>query len=90
MWNAPQVTTLEPFAAALEAYSIESETRHKVTYMVTLAITQEWTCSCPHWMYRRPGECKHIEWVKEWRIKQVNVPLAILPEKVNRFSVMDV
>ena len=41
-----------------------SETKPGVEYTVTLGDDESWSCTCPHYTYRRV-ECKHILKVKE-------------------------
>jgi superfamily II DNA or RNA helicase len=42
---------------------VPSESRPGVEYMVTFSDNGTWSCTCPHYTYRR-AECKHILKVK--------------------------
>jgi Fanconi anemia group M protein len=48
----------------LRSWRVPSESRPGVEYTVTLSDDGTWTCTCPHYTYRRM-ECKHILKVKE-------------------------
>jgi ERCC4-related helicase len=48
----------------LRSWRVPSESRPGVEYTVTLSDDGTWTCTCPHYTYRRV-ECKHILKVKE-------------------------
>jgi ERCC4-related helicase len=47
----------------LKSWWVPSESRPEVEYTVTLSDDGSWTCTCPHYTYRRV-ECKHILKVK--------------------------
>jgi ERCC4-related helicase len=48
----------------LRSWLVPSESKPGVEYTVTLGADGTWTCTCPHYTYRR-AECKHILKVKE-------------------------
>jgi Fanconi anemia group M protein len=48
----------------LRSWRVPSETKPGVEYTVTLGDDGSWSCTCPHYTYRRV-ECKHILKVKE-------------------------
>jgi Fanconi anemia group M protein len=48
----------------LRSWQVPSESRPGVEYTVTLGDEGTWSCTCPHFTYRR-AECKHILKVKE-------------------------
>jgi ERCC4-related helicase len=48
----------------LRSWRVPSESRPGVEYTVTLSDDGTWSCTCPHYTYRRT-ECKHILKVKE-------------------------
>jgi ERCC4-related helicase len=55
----------------LDTWAIPSESRPGVTYLVRRISDDYYTCTCPHYTYRRQ-ECKHIRLVKELlRAKQL-------------------
>jgi Fanconi anemia group M protein len=47
----------------LRSWRVPSETKPGVEYTVTLSDDGSWSCTCPHYTYRR-AECKHILKVK--------------------------
>jgi ERCC4-related helicase len=48
----------------LRSWRVPSESKPGVEYTVTLSDDGSWSCTCPHYTYRRV-ECKHILKVKE-------------------------
>jgi Fanconi anemia group M protein len=48
----------------LRSWQVPSESRPGVEYTVTFSDNGTWSCTCPHYTYRR-AECKHILKVKE-------------------------
>jgi Fanconi anemia group M protein len=48
----------------LRSWRVPSESKQGVEYTVTLSDDGSWSCTCPHYTYRRV-ECKHILKVKE-------------------------
>jgi Fanconi anemia group M protein len=48
----------------LRSWRVPSESKPGVEYTVTLSEDGTWSCTCPHYTYRRT-ECKHILKVKE-------------------------
>ena len=55
----------------MDTWSIPSESRPGVNYLVRRVSDDYYTCTCPHYTYRRQ-ECKHIRLVKELlRAKQL-------------------
>jgi uncharacterized Zn finger protein len=48
----------------LRSWRVPSELRPGVEYTVTLGEDGTWSCTCPHYTYRR-AECKHILKVKK-------------------------
>jgi hypothetical protein len=47
----------------LRSWRVPSESRPGVEYTVTFSDNGTWSCTCPHYTYRRT-ECKHILKVK--------------------------
>lgn len=91
-WQAPKPPIVaEPFSNFIEVYVVESESIYKARYTVALSDEGKWSCSCPHWVFRRPEEgCKHIERVVIWKRLNPQIVVPINPNLVKRFSVMDV
>ena len=48
----------------MRSWRVPSETKPGVEYTVTLNDDGTWSCTCPHYTYRRT-ECKHILKVRE-------------------------
>ena len=48
----------------MKSWRVPSESKPGVEYTVTLVNDGTWSCTCPHYTYRRT-ECKHILKVKE-------------------------
>jgi Fanconi anemia group M protein len=48
----------------LRSWLVPSESRPGVEYTITLSDDGSWSCTCPHYTYRR-AECKHVLKVKE-------------------------
>ena len=48
----------------MRSWRVPSETKPEAEYTVTLGDDDSWSCTCPHYTYRRT-ECKHILKVKE-------------------------
>jgi hypothetical protein len=53
----------------IEKIPVDSDSSD-LTYIVGIAATGEYGCSCPHWKFRRQS-CKHIERVKAQRLAAV-------------------
>jgi len=86
----PQLTAIEPFNNYVETYRVPSETFYKFAYVVALNASNEWSCSCPAWIYSEPRKnCKHIRRVINWRKTSSNPPVFQIA-KITRFSAMDI
>jgi Fanconi anemia group M protein len=48
----------------LRSWRVPSESKPGIEYMVTLSDDGTWSCTCPHYTYKR-AECKHILRVRE-------------------------
>jgi len=88
MTNQP--ISVQPHSNFSEMYTVQSETNPKFRYTVALNDQNEWSCSCPAWIWAKPRRhCKHITSLLAWRGGQSNMPK--LEEKTaTRFTSVEV
>jgi hypothetical protein len=72
-------TSRQTEPSAVNQWSIQSSSNPDKIYQVTLHPTGNWSCTCPHFIYRKI-ECKHIYEVKRrqnYQIQRIQLEYAI-------------
>lgn len=86
-----QPIPVQPHSNFVEMYTVQSESNPKFRYTVALNDVNQWSCSCPAWIWAKPrGNCKHITALLAWRNQQTNLPKLEEAKPATRFTSVEV
>lgn len=65
-------------------WKVKSHSNPNKEYVVSLKVDGSYICSCPHFIYRRKGDCKHIMDAKDGLCDDIQSEFFIVPSIVQQ------